>query len=82
MKATEEQLDALRDYASSDLARLNLQILDDIVETIKGNVLSVPLDKDPEKAANQLLVERMKYEGSLALRNAFNQKLKDLRSRR
>ena len=82
MKITDEQLDALQGYASSDLARLNLQIIDDIVENIKGNVLSVPLDKDPEKAASQLLVERMRYEGALALRNAFNTKMKDLRSKR
>lgn len=77
---TEEQLDDLKSFARSDVFRTVLSLINDTVETIKGNVLSVPLDKDPEKAALALLQERMKLEGAVALRNAFAKKVEDLRS--
>lgn len=82
MKLTEDQLDLLRAFVSSDASRLAIEMLDDIVNTIKGNVLSVPLDKDPEKAALALYAERMKLEGAVAIRNAFTAKVEDLRKKR
>lgn len=82
MKLTEDQLDMLKSFASSDASRLALGMMDDIVNTIKGNVLSVPLDKDPEKAALALYAERMKLEGAVAIRNAFATKVEELRSKR
>ncbi len=82
MKLTEEQVDSLRSFAHSDASRLAIAMLDDIVNVIKGNVLSVPLDKDPEKAALSLYAERMKLEGAVAIRNAFTAKVEELRSKR
>lgn len=82
MKLTEDQLELLRSFASSDASRLAVGMLDDIVNTIKGNLLSVPLDKDPEKAALVLYAERMKLEGAVAIRNAFTAKVEELRSKR
>lgn len=79
-KFTEEQLDDLRSFVRTNNCKHVMDMLDDIVETIKGNVLSVPLDKDPEKAALSLYAERMKLEGAVAIRNAFIQKVQGLRS--
>lgn len=53
--------------------------VDVIIERVKGNILSVPLDKDPEKAALTLLQERMKVEGAVAVKNALIQKIKDIK---
>ncbi len=82
IKFTEEQEEDVRSFAQSTSRELILAMIDDIVKQIEGNVLSVPLDKDPEKAAISLYAERMKYEGAVALRNSFNIKLNDLRRKR
>jgi hypothetical protein len=61
--------------------KLILKELDDIVNNIQGNLLSVPLDKDPAKAQLQLYVERMKFEGANATRLALAQRLKAFKER-
>jgi hypothetical protein len=82
MKLNEEELEELQAFATSTRRVLVQRIIDDIVDNIKGNVLSVPLDKDPEKAALSLYAERMKLEGAVALKNAFIVKIQELRSKK
>lgn len=53
-----------------------LEELNATITIIEKGILSVPLDKDPEKAALSLYAERMKLEGAIAIRNAFITKMK------
>ena len=73
---TEERLEALqgciRHYGFAHV----LEELDATITAIEKGILSVPLDKDPEKAALSLYAERMKLEGAVAMRNAFTAKMK------
>lgn len=82
MKLTEEQLENLEACIRHPGFPHVLNMIDDIVETVKGNILSVPLDKDPEKAALSLYAERMKADGAVALRNAFSVKAKAIKERK
>ena len=54
-----------------------LTAVDEIVARIGGGVMSIPLDRDPQKAAIQLYAERMKAEGATAvimsIRNMINE---------
>lgn len=59
-----------------------IKLIDDRLELIKGNLLSVPLDKDPAKAQLQLYVERMKYEGAVALKSALLETVKAIKEKR
>lgn len=58
-----------------------LREVDGILEKIQRGVLSVPLDKDPEKAALSLYAERMKLEGAVAMRNALISKIEAVKTR-
>jgi hypothetical protein len=58
---------------------LFLELIDGIVGRIAGGVMSVPLDKDPEKAALTLYAERMKAEGAVAVKNAVLQKVQQVK---
>lgn len=58
-----------------------LEELDAIIERIYRGVLSVPLDKDPEKASLSLYAERMKAEGAQAVRLAFVNKIEAIKTR-
>lgn len=55
--------------------------IDGILERIQRGVLSVPLDKDPEKAALSLYAERMKLEGAVAVKNALISKIEVIKTR-
>lgn len=58
-----------------------LQELDGILERVQRGVLSVPLDKDPEKAALSLYAERMKLEGAVAVKNALISRIEAIKTR-
>lgn len=75
----EERLEELQDTIKSSGFKHVLVELDKIVAIIQQQVLSVPLDKDPEKAALSLYAERMKLEGAVAMRNAFVLKMKAIK---
>lgn len=82
MKLTGIEAEELRSIMGHPGTKALLKIIDDITENIKGNVLSVPLDKDPAKAQLQLYTERMKYEGANALRVSLAAKLNELKEKR
>lgn len=79
---TPEDVDDLKVLLSMPGFKHFLGLLDDRIETIKGNVLSVSLDKDPAKAQLQLYVERMKYEGAVAVRTALLEQVKAIKEKR
>lgn len=78
---TLEDLEDVKSVMQMPGFKIILKELDDIVNNIQGNVLSVPLDKDPAKAQLNLYVERMKFEGANATRLALLQKLKAFKER-
>lgn len=78
---TLEELEDVKSVMQMPGFKIILKELDDIVMNIQGNVLSVPLDKDPAKAQLGLYVERMKFEGANATRLALLQKLKAFKER-
>lgn len=77
---TQDQIEDMRECAKHHGMPVLLTVIDDIIELIKQGCLSVPLDKDPEKAALVLYAKRMELDGAVYLKNAFIQKVKDLRS--
>lgn len=78
---TLEELEDVKSCMTMPGFKLIMKELDVIVESVKGNVLSVALDKDPAKAQLQLYVERMKFEGASATRTALLTKLKAIKER-
>ena len=80
LKAERDEL--LKEFLTHPGLYLFLEELDGIITNVKGNVLSVPLDKDPEKASLTLYAERMKLEGAVAVRNAIDSKIKAIKERR
>lgn len=58
-----------------------LEQIDVIVDRIAKGVMSVPLDKDPEKAAIALYAERMKAEGAMAVKMAIARTVDALKSK-
>lgn len=77
--SSEENFEALKGLVSHYGMKHFLILIDDIVTTIEKGILSVPLDKDPEKAALSLYAERMKLEGAVAMRNAIHLKVKAIK---
>lgn len=77
----QEKEEMLKEFLSHPGLRLFLEEIDARIEVMKGQVLSVSLDKDPEKASLTLYMERMKLEGALALRAALTQKIKAIREK-
>lgn len=78
---TIEEIEDIKSVMTMPGFKLIMKELDVIVDRIQGNILSVPLDKDPATAQLQLYIERMKYEGANATRLAFQQKLKAIKER-
>lgn len=78
----DEEMEALVALVKHYGLPIFMKEIDVIIERVKGNILSVPLDKDPEKAALTLLQERMKVEGAVAVKNALIQKIKDIKEQR
>ncbi len=68
---TEDREEALMAITTHYAMPLILEMVEQIVGRIAGGVMSVPLDKDPEKAALTLYAERMKAEGAVAVKNAL-----------
>lgn len=59
-----------------------MSLVDEIVERIGREVMTVPLPQsDPEKAALALYSKRMQAEGATALRNALHNKVQALKSK-
>jgi len=56
-----------------------LAIVDDIVEKLRNEVLSVPLPADPEKASLVLYSKRASAEGAVSLRTALVARLMKLK---
>lgn len=79
---TDDQIEDLKEVVTHHGFQHVMSMIDDIVENIRGNVLSVPLDKDPEKAKTQLLIERMKLEGAVAVRNVLSTKVIAIKERK
>ncbi len=79
-KLNEDQLEDMEACARHHGMPHVLLALDDIIENIKTGFLSVPLDKDPEKAALSLYAKRMELEGAVAAVNAFRKKVQEMRS--
>lgn len=78
----DEEMEALVALVKHYGLPIFMKEIDVIIERVKGNILSVPLDKDPEKAALTLLQERMKVEGAVAVKNALIAKIKDIKEQR
>lgn len=57
-----------------------MEMIDQIVARIGGEVMSVPLPPDPDKAALALYAKRMQAEGAMALRNALHNKIQTVKS--
>lgn len=76
MISHEDKLEAIQSVVKHYGFVYILEELDATISIIEKGILSVPLDKDPEKAALSLYAERMKLEGAIAIRNAFTQKMK------
>lgn len=79
---TLEQQEALEAIVAHYGLPVLLSEIDGILEKIRQGVLSVPLDKDPEKAALNLYAERMKLEGAVAVKNALVTKINDVKTRK
>lgn len=77
----QEKDEMFKEFLSHPGLHLFLEELDARLELIKGNVLSVPLDKDPEKASLTLYAERMKLEGAISLRNAIISKIRAVKEK-
>ncbi len=58
-----------------------MALIDQIVTKIEQEVLSVPLQLDPDKASYALYAKRMQAEGAGALRNALKVKISELKSK-
>ncbi len=79
LKHTEEEIEALQGVVKHYGLPVLLKEIDAIIDNVKGNLLSVPLDKDPDTAALTLLQERMKVDGAIAVRNALVAKIKAIK---
>lgn len=55
-----------------------MAILDEINTRMKEEVITVPLDKDPQAAAFQVYAKRMMALGAESARNAFKNRLSDV----
>lgn len=77
-----EKQEALEEIVSHHGFPVLLEKIDAIIDLIKGSILSVTLDKDPEKAALALYAERMKLEGVLQFRNALNTNVRAIKEKR
>lgn len=78
----DEEMEALVALVKHYGLPIFLKEIDVIIERVKGNLLSVPLDKDPEKAALTLLQERMKVEGAIAVKHALVAKIKSIKEQK
>jgi hypothetical protein len=81
MKMTDEDLDALVSCSKHHGFQFVVELIDERIEKLKLGFLSVPLDKDPEKAALILLQERYKIEGAINLKVSVLQAIKDLKEK-
>lgn len=77
----EEREEALQGIVGHYGLPVLLSEIDGIIDRIYRGVLSVPLDKDPEKASLQLYAERMKAEGAMAVRMALASKVEAVKNR-
>ena len=81
MRLKEEEVEAmvacLKHYGFQHV----LGLIDERIEKMKEGMLSVPLDKDPEKSSLILLQERMKIEGAMKLKEAFLVEVKKLKEK-
>lgn len=66
-----EKEEALQELALHYGMPAFLEMVEKIVKRVSEQVLSVPLDKDPEKAAITLYAARMKADGAEAVRLAL-----------
>lgn len=82
MKITDEELEGLRACVTHYGFQHVVRLMDERIEVLKTGFLSVPLDKDPEKAALILLQERYKIEGAVNLKVSLLQAIKDLKEKR
>ncbi len=78
---TLEEIEDIKSVMQMPGFKLIMKELDAIVENVKGNVLSVTLDKDPAKAQLDLYISRMKFEGANATKLALQAKLKAIKER-
>lgn len=56
-----------------------LGMIDEIVNRMREEVLSIPLPQDAEKAAIVLYAKRCSAEGAMALKNALQSKIQKVR---
>lgn len=70
-KLNEEQREDLESITRHRGMPIVLAIIDDIVEKVRNEVLSVPLPSDPEKASLVLFSKRAAAEGAVSLRSAL-----------
>lgn len=75
-----EKEEALQELVSHYGMPVFLELVDGILNRIQGGVLSVPLDKDPEKASLALYAERMKAEGAVAVKQALVSKIESIKT--
>lgn len=78
---TPEQQEALEAVCRHHGMPLFLKLIDEIVNRMGAEVLTIPLSTDPEKASLALYAKRMEVQGASALRNALQTKIQVVKSR-
>lgn len=79
---TTEELEELRLVMGLPGFKIIMRELDAIVENVKQGVHGCSLSNDPAKDGQNLLMARMKYEGSVATKNALTVKLESYKEKR
>lgn len=54
-------------------------IMDEVLERMKGELISIPLPADPEKASLALYAKRMEAAGAQALKIAFQSRIQRIK---
>jgi hypothetical protein len=81
-KLNEDQGEELQFVINHRGMRHVFGIIDDIIEKMRNDVLSVPLSTNPQEAAIQVYGARLKAEGAVALKQAIKAKAEALRYNR
>jgi len=75
MTLTTEQEESLEEVLGHYGFPVVLELMEEILERIKREVISVPMSSDHKAASYALFAKRMQAEGAQALRNSFLNKL-------
>ena len=81
-KLSEDAREDLQNLARHSGMRHFLTMIDEIVDRMRNEIITLPLPMEPDKAGTALYAKRMQVEGAVALKNNLNMRIQLLKQLR